>query len=53
MRTSLIAVAIAMAASAASAQRTQDSPNRTPLVRSGSAWASPAAIDQPAIAAIV
>ena len=32
MRTSLIAVAIAMAASAASAQGTQDSPNRTPLM---------------------
>jgi len=32
MRTSLIAVAIAMAASTASAQGTQDSPNRTPLM---------------------
>jgi hypothetical protein len=32
MRTSLIAVTIAMAASAASAQGTQDSPNRTPLM---------------------
>jgi len=32
MRTSLIAAAIAMAASAASAQGTQDSPNRTPLM---------------------
>jgi hypothetical protein len=32
MRTSLITVAIAMAASAASAQGTQESPNRTPLM---------------------